>query len=169
MNRLEKLKMFIDANLIQLDCCFVSDEVVCESIAKEAVYAAPIMRKASIHEFIEEQKDNNKFQRLLFEYIDRTDKKDSDIYNKALIDRRLFSKIRSDENYHPSKETIISLGISLELTIEDLEKLLESASYALPKNNVFDLIIRFCIIEEIYDIYEVNTLLEEYKCNLLSL
>lgn len=165
MKVLEKLKIYIDNNLIyenmlQVECC---------ALAEEKEYSAPIMRKASIHTFIEEQQNNNKFQKLLLDYIDKTGKKDSDIYNKALIDRRLFSKIRSDENYHPSKETVISLGIALELPISDFEELLISASYSLPKNNVFDLIIRFCVTERIYNIYEINILLDEYKCNLLSI
>ena len=123
---------------------------------------------SSVGNFIDKELDENKFQKLLFEHIDKRNLKDSDVYNKAQIDRRLFSKIRSDENYHPSKETIISLATSLELTIDELEELLDSASYSLPKNNKFDLIIRFCFIEKIYDIMEINNLLDEYRCPLLT-
>ena len=122
----------------------------------------------SLPEYLEQKLDNNNFQKTLFYFIDKTNKKDSDIYNKAFIDRRLFSKIRSDETYHPTKQTIISLGLALELNIEEFEKLLQSASYSLPKNNYFDLIIRFCIEEKIYNIIEVNTLLHEYNCNTLN-
>lgn len=84
------------------------------------------------------------------------------------IDRRLFSKIRSNIDYHPSKDTIILLGLSLKLNEKELEELLNSASYSLPKNNIYDLIIRFCFIEKIYDIKQVNDLLEEYNCKLFS-
>ena len=108
------------------------------------------------------------FQKLLFKYIDDKNLKDSDVYNKVHIDRRLFSKIRSDINYHPSKETVILLGLSLELNEQEIEELLSSASYSLPKNNYYDLIIRFCFIEKIYKISEVNKLLESYNCKLFS-
>ncbi len=123
---------------------------------------------SSINNFIDNELNDNKFQKLLFKFIDDRNLKDSDVYNKAQIDRRLFSKIRNDENYHPSKETVIALASSLELSIQELEELLESASYSLPKNNKFDLIIRFCFIEKIYDIMEINNLLHEYHCNLLT-
>ena len=94
--------------------------------------------------------------------------KDSDVYNKVHIDRRLFSKIRSDSKYHPKKETVILLGLSLELTEDEIDKLLETLSYSLPKNNYFDLIIRFCFKERIYDIMTINDFLDSYKCKLLD-
>ena len=121
----------------------------------------------NIDEYINDNKDESKFQTLLFKYIDERKLKDSDVYNKVNIDRRLFSKIRSDASYHPSKETIILLGLSLELSEDDLISLLESASYSLPKNNYFDLIIRFCFINKIYKLDEVNELLYDYNCKCL--
>lgn len=121
-----------------------------------------------IDSYIDNNKTDTKFQKLLFEHIDKRGLKDSDVYNKVHIDRRLFSKIRNDPNYHPSKETVILLGLSLELSEIELEELLESASYSLPKNNLFDLIIRFCFIERIYNVFEVNSLLDEYKCKIFD-
>ena len=122
----------------------------------------------SIDNYINDNKSDNKFQKLLFKLIDERNLKDSDVYNKVNIDRRLFSKIRSDENYHPSKDTIILFGIALKLNEDELLSLLESASYSLPKNNVFDLIIRFCFINEIYNIDDINELLYEHHCKLLN-
>ena len=122
----------------------------------------------SIDNYINENKDDNKFQKLLIKYIDHRDLKDSDVYNKVHIDRRLFSKIRSDSDYHPSKETVILLGIALELNEDEIEELLESASYSLPKNNYFELIVRFCFVEGIYDINLINEFLDDYKCKLLG-
>ena len=121
-----------------------------------------------IDQYIKDNKDLNDFQTLLFKYIDDRGLNDSDVYNKVHIDRRLFSKIRSDSNYHPSKETVILLGLSLELNEKEIENLLDSASYSLPKNNHYDLIIRFCFINKIYDIISVNDLLDEYNCKLFS-
>ena len=120
-----------------------------------------------INTFIEKNKDKHNLQQLLFSYIDDKNLKDSDVYNKVNIDRRLFSKIRND-NYHPSKNTIILLGLSLELTENQIIKLLESDSYSLPKNNNRDLIIRFCFIEKIFDPIKVNELLDTYNCQLLD-
>ncbi len=122
----------------------------------------------NIDNFINTNKEDNKFQKLLFKYIDEKELKDSDVYNKVHIDRRLFSKIRSDEEYHPSKETVILLGLALELNEKEMDDLLRSASYSLPRNNYYDLIIRFCFKEKIYKLTVVNNLLDNYSCKLFN-
>ncbi len=160
MNTLEKLKIYIDNNL--------EEPPLYSSLSLECDMALPKRKKISIKEFVEKIKEEQTFTSLLFSYIDKKGLKDSDVYHKANIDRRLFSKIRSDNFYHPKKETVIALGLALELTIQEFENLLESASYSLPKNNVFDLIIRFCVIEKIYDLIEVNALLSEYQIPLIG-
>lgn len=165
MNTLEKLKLYIEDNLEIIffeDACSLSEPIEEKTMFKRAC------KVGSLSTYVEEQKEEETFTSLLFSYIDRNNLKDSEIYHKANIDRRLFSKIRSNSNYHPKKETVIALGLALELNIEDFIKLLESASYSLPKNNVADLIIRFCITEKIYDLIEVNTLLSEYECPLIG-
>lgn len=124
--------------------------------------------RSSIKDFIDKHDEYSDFQTMLFKLIDDRNLKDSDVYNKVHIDRRLFSKIRSDKNYHPSKETIILLAIALELTEKELDDLLDSASYSLPKNNKYDLIIRFCFINKIFKLTDINELLYEYKCKLLN-
>ena len=143
------------------------ENMMCGAAAARSYMCMDECAEAPLSDFINNELDENKFQKLLFKYIDDRGLKDSDVYNKANIDRRLFSKIRSDEDYHPSKETIISLATSLELNINELEELLDSASYSLPKNNKFDLIIRFCFLEKIYNIIDINNLLDEHKCHLL--
>ena len=171
----KKLQIYLDDNLPkERKTFFYKAKMAPRESAMFGASAAPRMESFALNEeyadissFINNELDENKFQKLLFEYIDNKGLKDSDVYNKANIDRRLFSKIRSDENYHPSKETIIALASSLELSVEELEKLLESASYSLPKNNKFDLIIRFCFLEKIYNVIDINNLLDEHKCHLL--
>ena len=121
----------------------------------------------SLSEYVKNKDNYSNFQNLLFNMIDDRNLKDSDVYNKVHIDRRLFSKIRSYD-YHPSKDTVILLGLSLELSEDEIVKLLDSASYSLPKNNYYDLIIRFCFINKIYDISKVNELLDEYNCKLFN-
>lgn len=125
-----------------------------------------VFKECNLNEYIEKEKKENVFQEVLFKFIDDKGLKDSDVYNKVHLDRRLFSKIRSDKNYHPSKETVLLLGIALELKEDEIEKLLRSASYSLPKNNIYDLIIRFCFVEGIYNINKVNELLDSYQCKL---
>lgn len=165
----ELLKEYINNNLEQEQLksrVFKVDKLFEESCLERE--SSIKKTSCSIEEYIEQENKESKFQKLLFKYIDSKDLKDSDVYNKAGIDRRLFSKIRTDQNYHPSKETIILLSLALELNEDEMLSLLNSASYTLPKNNVYDLIIRFCFINKIYDINEVNNLLYEYNIKTLN-
>ena len=131
-------------------------------------YADMDCAEASISNYINDNKDEDTFQKKLFKLIDERELKDSDVYNKVDIDRRLFSKIRSNIDYHPSKETVILLGLALELNESEIEDLLKTASYSLPMNNTFDLIIRFCFKEHIYDVGTVNEFLYDHGCKLLN-
>lgn len=161
----DKLKKYIDLNLNNgSNNSFKKCKIFKDSCFEENVF----LGSSNLNNYLEKEKDENKFQKLLFKYIDFKNLKDSEVYNKVNIDRRLFSKIRSDQEYHPSKETVILLSLSLELNEDELVSLLNSASYSLPKNNVFDLIIRFCFKERIYDVNKVNELLFEYNCKTLN-
>ena len=124
--------------------------------------------EADINTYINDNKDDSTFQTKLFKLIDERGLKDSDVYNKVNIDRRLFSKIRSNKDYHPSKETIILFGLALELNEIEIEDLLKSASYSLPMNTTFDLIVRFCFKEGIYSLDKVNEFLYDHGCNVLN-
>lgn len=109
-------------------------------------------------------KTDKSFNSLLFSYIDKLGEKDSTIYKKVDIDRKLFSKIRCNDSYIPRKKVIIKLCIALKLDSMDSQLLLNSAGYALSSNNNFDLIISYCIENKIYDYEKVNEYL--YKiCN----
>ena len=104
----------------------------------------------SLNKFLSQNKTKS-FRELLFSFIDRSGLKDSDVYRKAGIDRRLFSKVRCNENYVLCKENILKLCVSLGLNLDDTSKLLESAGYSLSTTNNYDLILRYCIINKIYD------------------
>ena len=127
----------------------------------------PFEEMFNIHDYVQQKDDYSNFQTLLFKMIDDRNLKDSDVYNKVHMDRRLFSKLRN-QDYHPSKDTVILLGLSLELSEKEIEELLDSASYSLPKNNHYDLIIRYCFIEGIYELKDVNELLASYNCREFS-
>ena len=166
---LNKLKKYIENNLIIDTNNLYSYAIFNEEddIKKDFVFKRS--KTTNIQDFIDENQNKySTFQTILFKMIDSRNLKDSDVYNKVHIDRRLFSKIRSDYNYHPSKETVILLGLSLELSEDEIVYLLDSASYSLAKNNYFDLIIRFCFINKIYKLTEVNDLLEAYNCRLFN-
>lgn len=180
MNDLKnKLKIYIDNNLIEekprkngffskMKCLYMDE--CCDEDFERSYNAKKMCSSGSsnIQDFIDQHEKYNDFQTMLFKLIDKKNLKDSDVYNKVHIDRRLFSKIRSDKNYHPSKDTIILLAMALELTENELEELLDSASYSLPKNNKYDLIIRFCFINKIFKLDDVNELLYEYNCKLFN-
>ena len=115
--------------------------------------------------FMLENKDAS-FKDILFMMIDKTDQRDSEVYKRARIDRRLFSKIRSIKKYIPSKKTVIALCLSLELTLQDANVLLSSAGYTLSKSDDFDLAILFFISKMIYDFDEINDVLYELGFDL---
>ena len=170
MNLKEKLKLYIENNFEDEKDFLGSQNIALEdaSMLLERATFARASKKKNIDSYLDDHKNYSDFQTMLFNLIDERGLKDSDVYNKVHIDRRLFSKIRSDKNYHPSKETVLLLAIALELSEEELDKLLESASYSLPKNNNYDLIIRFCFINKIFKLSSINELLDDYNCKLFS-
>ena len=101
------------------------------------------------------------FNETLFSFIDKKGVKDSEIYKKVDIDRKLFSKIRCSNDYIPRKNVIIKLCFALGLSRIDFNKLLNSAGYSL-SYSTFDLIIAYCLDNNIYDINIVNDYLYTY-------
>ncbi len=168
MNMKEKLEKYLNNYLDEPKKTFTGLFKMARSSFFEESLGEACYDYSEINNFIDKNKDENTFQTKLFKYIDDKNLKDSDVYNKARIDRRLFSKIRSDINYHPSKETVILLALALELSEYEVEDLLESASYSLPKNTTYDLIIRFCFKECIYDINQINEFLYDHDCKILN-
>ena len=120
------------------------------------------MNNIKLMEYLNCKKSKN-FNEVLFNYIDQSGHKDSEIYNKVDRDRKLFSKIRCNDNYIPKKNTIIKLCLALCLKKEDFNKLLNSAGYSLSQS-VFDNVILFCLENNIYDLDVINNYLYE-TCN----
>ena len=119
-----------------------------------------------MHTKISEYLNCNKsmsFNELLFSFIDESGHKDSEIYKKVDIDRKLFSKIRCDSDYIPRRNVIIKLCLALELERNDFNKLLNSAGYSL-SNNKFDKIVSYCLDNKVYDLSQVNDYLYTF-CN----
>jgi hypothetical protein len=124
------------------------------------------IQNVDIEEFIKVKRQPT-FNQTLFRYIDKKGTSDSDIYKRAGMDRRHFSKIRANPVYKPGKNTVIALALALELTKKETDKLLSSAGYSLSDSDTFDLVIQFCLEKKIYDFYDINQALDYFSLNPL--
>lgn len=122
-----------------------------------------LLRESSedyILDFITKQKITEKtFSELLFYYIDLSNFSDVQVYKKAFIDKRIFSKIRSNKSYHPSFGTIVLFALALKLSTSQFKDLLHSAAYSLPQNSYINITLKYCFDNKIYNISRVNELI----------
>ena len=108
------------------------------------------------------------FTETLLNLIDKTGKKDSEIYKKANLSKQHFSKIRNNPDYRPTKSTALALALALELDLDATKDLIGRAGYALTNSSKFDLIIQFFIEQGNYNVVEINIALYEFDQSLLG-
>lgn len=156
------VKSYISEKLIQKDSntSFKSPLVYASNDRLRNIDQSEIKFSISINSFNESADKSfeldESFSESVLRIIDEKELKDTEVYKKALLNRKLFSTLRSNKDYRPSKKTAISLCIALELNIDETNDLLKKAGFVLSHSNLFDVIIEYYIIKGIFDMYEIN-------------
>ncbi|MEG0441971.1 MAG: O-acetyl-ADP-ribose deacetylase [Oscillospiraceae bacterium] len=137
----------------------ILEDTICESVAESTA-------ENSLGDLL--AKTDAGFSETLLKLIDRTGQKDSEVYKRANVDRKLFSKIRNTPGYRPSKPTALAFAVALELNLGDTRDLISRAGFALSHSSKFDIIVEYFIECRNYNVFEINEALFAYDQSLLG-
>lgn len=150
--------------LLEVECQALPEAMPPPFLAEAAPMAASVPKE--LDDLIDAL--DEPFNTTLLRLIDAKGKTDAEVYKRANINRKLFSKIRTGKGYMPGKRTILALAIALELTLDETDDLLEKAGYALSHSQKFDVIVEFFIVSQKFNIFEINEVLFKYDQPLLG-
>ena len=155
-----ELNEYLERNFVALESADEMDIFNPEATFKDGTIDGTNLPVSSLEELVGNVGET--FCEMLFRKIEEKGYTDAEVYKKADIDRKLFSKIRSNPAYHPQKNTVIALALALELPIDEFNDMLSRAEYALSPSSKGDLIVKFFVEHGVYDRMTINFTLDEY-------
>ena len=145
--------------------CVRPSHILASEIPEKSIKSETAQSR-SLREFLNEK--DISFREMLFDLIDKSGMTDVECYKRANVDKRVFSKIKSNKNYRPSKQTAVAFAISLKLDLDTTQELLATAGMTLSRSSTFDKIVLYFIQAGNYDIFEINEALFEFDQKLLG-